>query len=92
METATAVQQRSHALIYLWLLADGRHRNMMTNRMMEKRKPQKASSIHSSLQSCTHASHQKTPGSRGAGGGATYGQALGHLKGHLGPDDENDRR
>lgn len=37
---------------YLWLLADGRHRNMMTNRMMENKKRQNASSIHSSLQSC----------------------------------------
>lgn len=39
-------------LPYLWLLADGRHRNMMTNRMMENKKRQNASSIHSSLQSC----------------------------------------
>lgn len=37
---------------YLWLLADGRHRNMMTNRMVENKKRQNASSIHSSLQSC----------------------------------------
>lgn len=37
---------------HLWLLADGRHRNMMTSRMVENRKRQKASSIHSSLQSC----------------------------------------
>ena len=36
---------------------------MMTSRMMENRKPQKASSIHSSLQSCTDGLHQKAPGS-----------------------------
>lgn len=42
----------SYTVPHLWLLADGRHRNMMTNKMMENRKRQKASSIHSSLQSC----------------------------------------
>jgi len=40
--------------LYLWLLADGRHRNMITNKMVENKKRQKASSIHSSLQSCRH--------------------------------------
>lgn len=37
---------------YLWLMADGRHRNMMANRTMENKKRQKASLIHSSFQSC----------------------------------------
>ncbi len=37
--------------LYLWLLADGLHKNMMTSRILENRKRQKASSIHSSLQS-----------------------------------------
>lgn len=37
---------------YLWLMADGRHRNMMAKRTMENRKRQKASLIHSSFQSC----------------------------------------
>lgn len=59
-------------LLYLWLLADGRHRNMMTNRMMENKKPQKASSIHSSLQSCREASHQKMT----AAGGHEEAQVL----------------
>lgn len=36
---------------YLWLLADGLHKNMMTSRMMENKNLQKASSTHSSIQS-----------------------------------------
>lgn len=35
----------------LWLLADGLHKNIMTNRMTENKNLQKASSTHSSIQS-----------------------------------------
>ncbi len=48
------VKKQPRQPLYLWLLADGRHRNMMTNRMMENKKRQNASSIHSSLQSFRH--------------------------------------
>ena len=39
---------------YRWLFAVGLHNTMMTMRMMEKRRCQKASSTHSSFQSCKH--------------------------------------
>lgn len=35
----------------LWLVADGLHKNIMTNRMTENKNLQKASSTHSSIQS-----------------------------------------
>lgn len=38
---------------------------MMTNRMMENKKPQKASLSHSSLQSCRDSFHHKTHTSQG---------------------------
>ncbi len=44
----------------LWLLALGRHRTMMTIRMTEKRRCQKASSTHSSRQSWNkHVMHHR---------------------------------
>ena len=59
--TIQPINQSTHSLIGpssdrsrtpdLWLLADGRHRNMITIRIIENRKRQKASSIHSSPQS-----------------------------------------
>jgi len=38
-------------VLYLWLFAEGLHKKIMTSRILENRKRQKASSIHSSLQS-----------------------------------------
>lgn len=39
---------------YLWLFADGLHKNIMTKRTMENKNLQKASSTHSSIQSFQH--------------------------------------
>lgn len=47
-------------VLYLWLLADGLQRNMMTSKIVEKRKRQNASSIHISLQSCRRRAEQSS--------------------------------
>lgn len=45
------LDKKNNDICYLWLLAEGLHRTMMTHRMTENKRCQKASSTHSSLQS-----------------------------------------